>query len=129
MDRMRELLRSGDWLTRERITLVAAAVLLASVFGFLFLVVTSHGAIDRQGRPLGTDFSNVYAAGTYVLDGNAAAAFDPVQQFARENRRRPGVDAVWFGACSLAGGHAGALPPRDMGDCLAIRPLPACPER
>jgi len=84
MQRVRQILRSGDWLTRERIRLVAAALLIASAAGFLFLVATSHGGVDLQGRPLGTDFSNVYAAGTYVLDGNAAAAFDPVAQFARE---------------------------------------------
>jgi alpha-1,2-mannosyltransferase len=84
MARVRETLRSGAWLTRERIRLVAAALLIASALGFLFLVVTAHGSIDRQGRPLGTDFSNVYAAGTYVDEGNAAAAFDPVQQFAHE---------------------------------------------
>jgi alpha-1,2-mannosyltransferase len=84
MERMRETLRSGAWLTRERVRLVAAALLIASALGFLFLVVTAHGSIDRQGRPLGTDFSNVYAAGTYVDEGNAAAAFDPVQQFTRE---------------------------------------------
>ena len=34
---------------------------------------TSDGLNDYQGRPLGTDFSNVYAAGTYVLDGKPAA--------------------------------------------------------
>jgi hypothetical protein len=38
--------------------------LIASAAGFLFLVVTAHGVIDRQGRRLGTDFSNVYAAGS-----------------------------------------------------------------
>jgi Glycosyltransferase family 87 len=84
MDRARESLRSGDWLTRERIRLVATALLIASAAGFLFLVVTAHGVIDRQGRPLGTDFSNVYAAGTYVFAGNPQAPFDPPQQFARE---------------------------------------------
>lgn len=84
MDRIGDSLRSGDWLTGERVRLVAVALLLASVAGFLFLVVTSHGYIDRQGRPLGTDFSNVYAAGTYVNDHNADAAFDPERQFARE---------------------------------------------
>jgi len=84
MNQARDMLRSGDWLTRERVRLVAIALLAASTLGFLFLVVTAHGAVDLQGRPLGTDFSNVYAAGTYVLDGNAAAAFDPVQQFTRE---------------------------------------------
>ena len=69
MERARELLRSGDWLTRERMRLLALAVLIASAAGFLYLIVTAHGLVDFQGRPLGTDFSNVYAAGTYVRDG------------------------------------------------------------
>jgi hypothetical protein len=78
------MLRSGDWLTRERIRLVASVLLIAFTLGFLFLVITAHDGIDVQGRPIGTDFSNVYAAGTYVLDGNPAAPFDPRQQYARE---------------------------------------------
>jgi alpha-1,2-mannosyltransferase len=96
MDRVRETLRSGAWLTNERVRLVAAALLIASALGFLFLVVTAHGSIDRQGRPLGTDFSNVYAAGTYVDEGNPAAAFDPVQQFAREQSIF-GADTQFYG--------------------------------
>ena len=84
MNRARDMLRSGDWLTRERTRLIAVALLLASAIGFLYLVVTAHGAVDRQGRPLGTDFSNVYAAGTSVNEGNAVAPFDPPQQYARE---------------------------------------------
>jgi len=60
-------MRDGRWLTRERIRLWALAVLAA--IGCAFLAVTSDGLNDYQGRPLGTDFSNVYAAGTYVLDG------------------------------------------------------------
>jgi hypothetical protein len=84
MERMRAALRSGAWLTRERVRLVALAVLIASAAGFLYLVVTADGLVDRQGRPLGTDFSNVYAAGTYVRDGAPAAPFDPALQHARE---------------------------------------------
>jgi Glycosyltransferase family 87 len=84
MDRVRQALRSGEWLSRERIRMVAVAVLLASAGGFLYLVVTATGGVDLQGRPIGTDFSNVYAAGTYVLEGNFQAPFDSVQQFARE---------------------------------------------
>ena len=84
MHRALKALRSGDWLTRERVMLVAVVVLIASAAGFAFLVVTAHGDIDRQGRPLGTDFSNVYAAGTYVRGGNPQAPFDPPQQYARE---------------------------------------------
>jgi Glycosyltransferase family 87 len=84
MNRARALMRNGDWLTLERIWLVTVALVIASIFGFLFLVVTAHGGIDRQGRPIGTDFSNVYAAGTYVLDGTPDAPFDPPQQYHRE---------------------------------------------
>jgi len=98
MHRAREILRSGDWLTRERVRFVAAALLLASAAGFLFLVATAHGSVDLQGRPLGTDFSNVYAAGTYVLGGDTNAAFDPPQQFAREQ-------AIFGAATQFYGWH------------------------
>jgi hypothetical protein len=84
MGRALTMLRSGDWLTRERIRLVASVLLIAFTLGFLFLVVTAHDGVDVKGRPIGTDFSNVYAAGTYVLDGNPDAPFDPPQQYARE---------------------------------------------
>lgn len=48
------------------------------------LVLTAHGLNDYSGRPLGTDFSNVYAAGTLAREGHAAAPFDPALQHARE---------------------------------------------
>jgi alpha-1,2-mannosyltransferase len=114
MNRACAILRSGDWLTRERIRLVAAALLLASAAGFLFLVVTSHGAVDLQGRPLGTDFSNVYAAGTYVLGGDTNAAFDPPQQFAREQ-------AIFGAATQFYGWH---YPPYFLFIAAALAWLP-----
>jgi len=121
MDRARDMLRSGDWLTRERIRLVAVALLLASTLGFLYLVVTAHGGIDQQGRPLGTDFSNVYAAGSYANEVNADAAFDPVQQFARER-------AIFGAATQFYGWHyppfflfiAAALALMPYGAALAV---------
>jgi alpha-1,2-mannosyltransferase len=84
MERAHDLLRSGAWLTRERVRLVAFAVLVASTAGFVFLIVTAHDLIDFQGRPIGTDFSNVYAAGTNLRDGNPDAPFDLARQHARE---------------------------------------------
>jgi alpha-1,2-mannosyltransferase len=84
MARFTDNLRSGAWLTAERMRLVAFGLLAAGLIGAVFLIATAHGIIDRQGRPLGTDFSNVYAAGTYVLDGEPAAPFDPARQYARE---------------------------------------------
>ncbi|MEZ5787296.1 MAG: glycosyltransferase family 87 protein [Xanthobacteraceae bacterium] len=78
------LMRTGDWVTPQRIQLWAWAALLASMIGLGYLVVGSDGLIDTFGRPVGTDFANVYAAGTYVLDGQPAAPFDPALQYARE---------------------------------------------
>ena len=84
MSALIETIRSGSFLTRERMRLWALAVVAASAIGLLYIVVTSDGLNDFLNRPLGTDFSNVYAAGTYVLDGRAGAAFDWPLQHARE---------------------------------------------
>src|SRR3954453_20243400 len=79
-----DILSSGEWLTQSGGRLRTIAVLAASAGGLLYLLATSDGLIDFQGRPLGTDFSNVYAAGTYVLEENPVAPFDPRLQHARE---------------------------------------------
>jgi alpha-1,2-mannosyltransferase len=81
---MLERLRSGDWITRDRVRFAAAALLIAFIAALAYLVATANGLNDALGRPLGTDFSNVYAAGTLVLDGEPQAPFDPAQQYARE---------------------------------------------
>ena len=81
---MIEVLKSGSWIMRERVRLWSLALLAASLCGLAFLVVTSDGLNDYQGRPLGTDFSNVYTAGRMVLDGRAADAFDPRLEHAAE---------------------------------------------
>src|SRR3569623_253329 len=84
MTGLMDALRSGAWVSRERMRLIAGMLIVAGLAGAVFLIATSDGLTDRFNRPLGTDFSNVYAAGTYVLDGQPAAPFDPPRQFARE---------------------------------------------
>ena len=79
-----EQMRTGAWLTRGRMRLWGAAVLLVSIVAIVAVIATARGINDYQGRPIGTDFSNVYAAGTYVLEGRADAPFDAPQQHARE---------------------------------------------
>ena len=71
-------------------------LLAASLIAVAYVEATSDGLNDRFGRPLGTDFSNVYAAGTYVLDSNAAAPFDPPRQYAREQAIF-GADTQFYG--------------------------------
>ena len=81
---MIEALRGGHFLTRERLQFVCFALLASYVAAFAFLALSSNGLSNSLGRPLGTDFSNIYAAGTYALEGHATAPFDPPQQYARE---------------------------------------------
>ncbi len=78
------LARSGDFLTRERATLWSAGLILASILSVLYLGLTAQGLSDYAGRPLGTDFSNVYAAGVAVTKGDPAAPFDVQRQLAIE---------------------------------------------
>ena len=92
-----------------------------STIGFLFLVATAHDGVDLQGRPIGTDFSNVYAAGSYVLEGQPEAPFDPPHQYAREQ-------AIFGTATPFYGWHyppyflfiAGALAKMPYGLALAV---------
>jgi alpha-1,2-mannosyltransferase len=109
-----DILRSGAWLTRERMRLVAIALLAAMALGAAFLIATSDGLNDRFGRPLGTDFSNVYAAGTYVLDGQPTAPFDPTRQFVREQ-------AIFGQATQFFGWH---YPPFFLGVAALLATMP-----
>jgi hypothetical protein len=84
------------------------------VLGAGFLIATSNGLNDRFGRPLGTDFSNVYAAGSYVLDGEASAPFDPPRQYAREQ-------AIFGEATQFYGWH---YPPFFLGLAALLAAMP-----
>ncbi len=74
---VRDALRRGAWVTAARLRTYPLIVLLASLGGIAALWLTSDGRIDSVGRPLGTDFSEVWAAGVEVLAGHPAAPFDP----------------------------------------------------
>ena len=67
-----EALATGSWLNRERVYLVVAIVGMGSLGLIGWLYFTSTGTVDVLGRPLGTDFSNVWTAGMMALDGRAA---------------------------------------------------------
>ena len=109
-----EVLRSGAWLSRERMRLVAWLLLGFSFAAVVFIAATSDGLNDRFGRPLGTDYSNAYAAGTYVLDGMPSAPFDPPRQFAREQ-------AIFGQATQFYGWH---YPPFFLGLAALLATMP-----
>ena len=69
-------LRSGEWLTAARARRVAIACLALAIASLVLLFATARGTLDWRGRPIGTDFSEVYAAGQMAWDGAATKVWD-----------------------------------------------------
>jgi alpha-1,2-mannosyltransferase len=78
--------RTGDWLTASRVRAYSLIVLALGIAMLIGLGVSGDGLSDYQGRPLGTDFSNVYAAGQWVLEGRPDAPYSPALQYEMEKR-------------------------------------------
>ena len=76
------MLSTGSWLTRERAMRIAVICGLVSIAILGFLLATASNTLDSRGRPLGTDFSQVWTAGRMVLDGRAADVWDWDKHFA-----------------------------------------------
>src|SRR5260370_1360217 len=79
-------LRSGQWLTVSRArgySLILLGLYAIAVVGWIAL---SNGLVDRNGKPVGTDFSSFYAAGSLVLDGRAGGVYDMAAHYAREQQ-------------------------------------------
>ncbi len=87
---------SGDWMTLERLRVYSMILLALGIISIGGLVITSKGRNDFLNRPLATDFSNVYAAGKYVLEGNPAAPFSPQLQHEKE-KSIFGTDTPFYG--------------------------------
>lgn len=64
------------FVTRARVRLTAWLMLAATLIGLCVLFAGSHGTVDPLGRPLGTDFSNVWTAGWMADHGRASEAWD-----------------------------------------------------
>ena len=73
--------RSGEWLTADRVRAAGAVSLALVCLSILSLLVTAHGTLDAWARPLGTDFSDVWTAGQMALDGRAPTAWDWAQHY------------------------------------------------
>ena len=73
---MLDALATGSWLTDRRVTAIAAMTLAATILSLAVLALGAHGTLDAAGRPLGTDFSNVWTAGWMADHGRAALAWN-----------------------------------------------------
>src|SRR6185437_6755980 len=77
-------LQSGNWLSAQRARNYCLILLIVYVAAIIGWVALSNGLIDRNGKPIGTDFSDVYAAGVQTWQGHAADAYNPSRQHAAE---------------------------------------------
>ena len=90
-------IKSGAWLTRERLHGYALILLTVSLAAGVIWIALADGLIDRTDKPIGTDFSNVWAAGKLVLDGQPAAPYEPARQYAAEKEAFGGREVPFFG--------------------------------
>jgi len=97
MAHFRQGLRTGDWLTAQRARGYSLILLIVCSLAFAGWIAASDGLIDRNGKPLGTDFSNVYAAGRLTWQGKAEAAYEPAPQHAAEKAVFSGRDVPFYG--------------------------------
>ena len=90
-------LRSGDWLTAARIRNYSLLLITLTITVFIGWIAISDGLVDRNGQPIGTDFSNVYAAGELTWQGRSTDAYVPSLQYAAEKAVFGGRDVGFYG--------------------------------
>ncbi len=79
-------LRSGGWLTASRMrgySLILLGICTIAVAGW---IAVSDGLIDRNGKPIGTDFASFYAASSLVLDGRPGDVYNMAAHYARQQQ-------------------------------------------
>ena len=81
---MTAFLKEAEWINGSRIARVSYILLALGLLAVAALILTSSNGQDFQGRPLGTDFSNVWSAGKMTLDGRASEAYDPALHHAAQ---------------------------------------------
>jgi hypothetical protein len=94
---MWQCIRSGAWFTPARARAYPLILLIAAVGIAAVWIALAEGLVDRMGKPIGTDFSNVWAAGKLVLEGQPGAPYDPALQHAAERNAFGGRDVPFFG--------------------------------
>lgn len=91
------LLKSGDWLDRRRIGLLAGTLLAVELAFFAFIVAGTHGWIVPLEGPCTTDFVSFYAAGTLADAGTPALAYNEAAHLATEEAiTAPGIQYQFF---------------------------------
>jgi alpha-1,2-mannosyltransferase len=89
-------LRSGDLLTPARARAYSLILLALCIIASAGWIAVSDGLNDRNGKPIGTDFSSFYAAGSLALEGRAGDAYSIPAHRAREQQTF-GAETPYYG--------------------------------
>jgi alpha-1,2-mannosyltransferase len=81
-----QALQSGQWLTAARARGYSLILLGLCILAIAAWVAMADGLVDRNGKPIGTDFASFYAAGSLVLDGRAGDVYNMAAHYAREQQ-------------------------------------------
>lgn len=90
-------LRSGDWVAPARIRRVSWLMIAFAGAALFLLLISSNGMEDFAGRPLGTDFSDVWSAGKLTLAGSPEAAYDPALHYAAQQQAFADPEIPFYG--------------------------------
>jgi len=97
LDRVLAVLREGAWLDRSRLSVYPWILLGAYLLAAALYIGTSHGLIDSNGKPLGPDYIDVYAASQMAQAGHPAAIYDWSRHRAAESAVFGGRNIPYYG--------------------------------
>jgi len=97
---MRGALADAAWINRTRIVAYPRIFFFIYAIAIVALLALSPGMIDPTGKPVGTDFMDVWAAGKLALAHKPAAAYDYAQHYAVQQQAlsyAAGKKALFYG--------------------------------
>ncbi len=90
-------IKSGNWITYERVRGYSIILSVCYAILVLYMVAMSTGGLDFKGRPLGTDYSNVYAAGIMALAGNPEQVYNYKKHYQTQREVFGAKDVPFYG--------------------------------
>src|SRR6266436_4361332 len=80
------------WLNSRRAVVYPQIFLPVFATAIVSLLAASPHLIDPFGKPIGTDFLSIWAAGKLAVSGEPAAAYDYARHFAIQRAALPWTD-------------------------------------
>jgi hypothetical protein len=108
-------MRDAPWLSAARARAYLRVLLILVIAGSVLWIALSDGQVDRNGKPLGSDFISFWTASKLALQGHAADVYRPEIHQAAQTALMPEMRAGYF---------AFFYPPTFLLICLPLAALP-----